>query len=143
MAPANVQIARQVFDAFNRGDVEALRDLVDPECEFAPHITGGFEHTEFRGLEGLSDFMRRVPETWERLHVEPLQVRENGDVVVMLGTLRGVGRASGIEVETRTIWVWTFRAARMRRLEAHAADDPGEVARALAAAGMPPDSFGT
>jgi hypothetical protein len=61
----------------------------------------------------------------------------------MLGTLRGVGRASGIEVETRTIWVWTFRAARMRRLEAHAADDPGEVARALAAAGMPPDSFGT
>ena len=147
MAGGNLELVRRWFAAAIAGaatrDAEPMRDLVDPEFEFAPHITGGHEGVEFRGFEGLLSFLRISAETWESLRPEPSAMRENGDVVVMLGTLRARGRGSGVEVEEPTVWLCRIRDGRMRRIEAHPARDPAQVARVLAEAGLPPDAFDT
>jgi ketosteroid isomerase-like protein len=122
-------------------DPEPLRDLIDPEFEFAPHITGGHEGVEFRGFEGLLSFIRAQAETWERLQAEPSEMRENDDLVVVLGTIRARGRGSGVDVEEPAVWLCRVRNGRVLRLEAHAARDPAQVAWALAEAGLPPDAF--
>jgi hypothetical protein len=120
---------------------EPLRELIHPEFEFAPHITGGHEGVEFHGYDGFVSFVSVQAETWESLHAEPLEMRERGDVVVVLGTLRARGRGSGVEVEEPTVWLCRCRCGRMLRLEAHAARDSAQVVWALAQAGLPPDAF--
>jgi ketosteroid isomerase-like protein len=141
VAQGNEEILLRAFAAFNVRDRETLRECLDPEFEFAPHITGGFEGTTFRGFDGMLDFIGVMEETWESLEVEPSEVREKGDVVVALGRLRGWGRASGIEVESPTVWLCRFRAGRILRIEARRGDDAAELSRALAEAGLPRDAF--
>jgi hypothetical protein len=62
MARGNLELVRRLFAAGNAaaagGDPEPMRDLIDPEFEFAPHITGGHEGVEFHGFEGLLTFIR-------------------------------------------------------------------------------------
>ena len=145
MADENVELVRRFFaagiEAEATRDAEPFRDLIDPEFEFAPHITGGHEGVEFRGFEGLLSFVRVQAETWEGLRAELSEMRENGDVVVALGTIRARGRASGVDVEEPTVWLCRIRDGRILRLEAHAARDPARVAWALAEAGLPPAAF--
>jgi ketosteroid isomerase-like protein len=145
MADANIEVVRRWFatgaEAAASGDPEPLRELIHPEFEFAPHITGGHEGVEFHGYEGFVSFVRLQAETWESLRAEPSEMREHGEVVVVLGTLSARGRGSGVEVEEPTVWLCRLRDGRMLRLEAHAARDPARVAWALAQAGLPPDAF--
>ena len=141
MASGNEEVLRRAFAAWNARDIEALRELIDPEFEFAPHVTGGFEGIDFHGLEGVERFIRMSDEAWESLHVEAFEVRHSGDALVALGRLRARGRSSGVEVSERTVWVCHVRNGRALRLEARSAADPAAVARALVDAGLPRDSF--
>ena len=145
MAHSDEEMIRRLLAAFTAGlatgDQEPLRELVDPEFEFAPHITGGHEGVEFRGLEGLLSFWRVQAETWAYLRAEPSEMVENGDLVVALGTIRTSGRTSGVDVEEPTVWLCRFRGGRILGLEAHAARDRAQITWALAQAGLPPDAF--
>jgi ketosteroid isomerase-like protein len=141
----NQEIVRRFFAATvvaaRMGELEPLREIIDPEFEFAPHITGGHEGVEFRGFEGLLSFIALQAETWESLSAEPTEMRGVGDAVVALGTIRAQGRGSGVRVEEPTVWVCRLRDGRLLRLEAHPPRDPGRVAWALAQAGLPADAF--
>ncbi|HVS28419.1 MAG TPA: nuclear transport factor 2 family protein [Solirubrobacteraceae bacterium] len=141
MAHGNAETLRRVLAAGTRADFEAVREFLDPELEFAPHITGGFEGAEFHGFEGLESFSRLRAETWETLRAEPAEIRENGDLMVVLGTIYARGRGSGVEVEEPTVWLCRFHDGRLLRIEARAAREPGQIAWALAEAGLPPDAF--
>jgi ketosteroid isomerase-like protein len=147
MGHENLELVRRWFEAAIAAaatrDAEPLRDLIDPEFEFAPHITGGHEGVEFRGFEGLLTFIRVQAETWESLRAEPSVMRGNDDVVVVLGTIRARGRASGVDVEEPAVWLCHIRGGRILRLDAHTARDPAQVAWALAEAGLPSDAFDT
>jgi ketosteroid isomerase-like protein len=145
MASGNLELAWRWFAtaaaAAAAGDPEPVRELIDPDFELAPHITGGHEGVEFRGYEGFVSFISMQAETWESLRAEPSQMRENGDMVVVVGTLHARGRGSGVEVEEPVVWLCRFRDGRMLRLEAHAARDRTQVTWALMQAGLSPDAF--
>lgn len=143
MAHGNLEIVRRWFAAGNARDTEVLREVVHPEFVFAPHITGGHEGLEFRGVDGPSSFLRLQAETWESLQAEPSEMRQNGDVVVVLGTIRARGRGSGVDVEEPTIWVCRCLDGLILRIEARTARDPAQVGQALAEAGLPPHAFDT
>jgi ketosteroid isomerase-like protein len=147
MGNENVELVERWFaaglTAAATRDATPLRDLIDPEFEFAPHITGGHEGVEFHGFEGVLSFIGVQAETWEGLRAELSEVRASGDVVVAVGTIRARGRASGVDVEEPTVWLCRIRDGRILRLEAHPARDPARVAWALAEAGLPADAFRT
>jgi ketosteroid isomerase-like protein len=142
VAQGNEEIRRRAFAAFNVRDRETLRECLDPEFEFAPHITGGFEGTTFRGFDGMLDFIGVMEETWENLEVEPSEVHpRNRPSATTTSPVSRWGRSSGIEVESPTVWFCRFRAGRILRIEARRGDDAAELSRALAEAGLPPDAF--
>jgi ketosteroid isomerase-like protein len=139
---SNAALLVRLFAAFNRWDAEALAQLIDPEFEFVPYTAMLLEGEMFRGAAGLREYDAMRTATWgESLSAELSEVRHAGERAVALGTLRARGRQSGVDVEMPIVYICSFRAGRVLRVEGRAVHGPGDIADALAQAGLPPDAF--
>jgi ketosteroid isomerase-like protein len=54
MSQENVEVVRAGFEAYNRGDVDALLGLLDPQVEWTDQFVEG---GTFRGREGVHEFL--------------------------------------------------------------------------------------
>src|SRR5436190_21370548 len=99
MSQENVEIVRAALNAFNRRDWDALLEHAAPSFEYdLSRAVGPWRGVYTRGqvLSVVSDLV----ENWEWTQVEPNELIEAGDHVVVPWTMRGVGR-DGIELEAR------------------------------------------
>ena len=95
---ANATLIESAYEAFARGDIPAITDLVDDNVDWTSPRTlpqGG----RFSGKAGVGEFFRSVGGAWSDLSVKLETLSEAGaDVVVTVvraaGTLRN-GGASG------------------------------------------------
>jgi ketosteroid isomerase-like protein len=110
MSKENVEMVRRGIEAFNRGDLDALRAIAAPDFEYVtsgtiPDLTGAYH--------GLDDFEQRFFEPfWSAFDDTSYEVHEMidaGDRVLVWQTIRGRGKQSGVEVGYDTWQVWTFR----------------------------------
>ena len=99
MSGENVEIVRRWIEAYNRRDMETWCGLIDPEIEYhdAPGLPGGGVH---RGREAFRRHVESYIEAWSESRIEIEEIRPVGDRVVARIRYVGVGRATGIQVET-------------------------------------------
>ena len=64
-----------------------------------PVLLGG-EATVYRGYRGIRDFFRETGDVLDRVYVEYSEIRDLGDQVVAVGTIRTRGKASGVETDS-------------------------------------------
>jgi ketosteroid isomerase-like protein len=117
MSQENVETVLAAMDAWNRGDWdEALKDAA-PDVEWDASTNSGEWRGVHRGHDQVRQLWRSFLEPWESLRIEIDEVIDAGDHVVtcQTGHLRG---RDGIEVTTRTSWVWTFRDGVVTHVEA-------------------------
>jgi ketosteroid isomerase-like protein len=138
MSSAEENVARVLegADAFQRGDVEAFLELLDPEVEIysTPELANP---GTFHGREGYLRWSSEWFDAWEdfRVVIEAVQPVGERHVVAAVRQL-GRGKGSGIEVEMRAAYMWELRGGKAVRLQLH----PGlEGAVAAARAGEAPD----
>jgi ketosteroid isomerase-like protein len=93
---------RRLHDAFNRGDFEAVVQLVRPDIEFVR--TGG--QSSIKGVAALREWME--PDAIEEQRIEPLDFTVNGNKVLVRQHATGRGVESGIELDFVTWSVWTL-----------------------------------
>ncbi len=131
------QVVREVFAAFARRDLPAILARCAPDVEFWPEGTGrhaGRSRTEpYRGHAGMTDYLGDVEAVWERLEVQPRDVRVAGAGVIAFGHASGRTRA-GQDVDVPVIWVLKLRGELLRfgqavRTEAQAEAVAGAPAR--------------
>jgi uncharacterized protein len=84
---SNVDTARTAYEAFGRGDLEALQadfaeDAVWYTSEELP--LGG----ETSGRDAIMANFAQIPSYWSSFSVEPSEFLDAGDTVVVLGTQR-------------------------------------------------------
>ncbi len=84
---SNVDTARTAYEAFGRGDLEALQadfaeDAVWYTSEELP--LGG----ETSGRDAIMADFAQIPSYWSSFSVEPSEFLDAGDTVVVLGTQR-------------------------------------------------------
>jgi|GEM_PF-496403 len=98
----NVEMATAALDAFNRRDPEAyIRDgRLRADYEWRPFMTAGIEGGVYHGHDGIREWFATLDEMFETFSAELFDVCDAGERVVVLGTLRGRGRASGVPVES-------------------------------------------
>jgi hypothetical protein len=131
MSQEHVEITARVrrsYDAYSRGDFDAATQWTHPEIELVP--AGG--QPSIRGVAAFRAWME--PDAFESQVVEPLEIRLNGNKVLIHqhSTIRGAG--SGIEADFLTWSVWTLdEQGRTRRIEIYL---DHEEAKALEAAGL-------
>jgi uncharacterized protein len=128
----NVELLRSGYDAFNRGDLDAVFKLLDPEIEWVTADRVPFAGT-YRGYDDVRALLRDQQEVFGEITMEPYEFFEAGDSVVAFVRQRARGQTSGAEIEIVVGHLWTVRDGRAVRFEGFP-----EREKALEAAGLPP-----
>ena len=133
MSQDNVEAFKRGLEGGNRGDVEALLEVLDPEVAWhsALHALLGGEATVFQGHDGVREMLRDLYEAFGEVHIEISEIRDLGDRLVAIGRTRTRGKASGAETETPIAFVTEFKNGKAISIRAYL--DPKE---ALEAAGL-------
>jgi ketosteroid isomerase-like protein len=129
MASENIEAARAFVDAVNRGDVDAVVRLCDPEVTFEP-LRSATEGA-FVGHDGIRRFLEDTSVTFDVFQVEIEELRDLGNEVLGIGSIRIRGRAGGVETDIPTAAIAHFTDGRLSRYK-----DFGEREAALEAAGL-------
>jgi ketosteroid isomerase-like protein len=133
MSQENVEAFKRGLEAGNRGDVETLLEILDPEVAWqsALHSLLGGEATVYRGHDGIREMLRDLEEAFDEIHGEFAEIRDLGDRLLAIGRLRNRGKGSGAEVESPVAYVVEFKNRKAIRVRTYL--DPKE---ALEAAGL-------
>ena len=100
MSRENVELVLKAFEAFNRGDLASFLSVWHPEGEYRAAITQAVEGEAgvFRGHIGLREWWDELHDLYDDLGTEIVDVRDQGEQVVVVFVIRGRGKGSGIEV---------------------------------------------
>jgi len=123
---SNIDTARSAYEAFGRGDLEALKsdfaeDAVWVTSDELP--LGG----ETRGREAIMANFAQIPNYWSSFTVEPEEFIDAGDCVVVRGTQRA-GNDNG-SFEAPFAHVMKYEDGKLVRGEFHA--DSAKAAKLL------------
>ena len=123
------------MEAFNRGDVDAAVSPGSDDFEYIPpreFVEAGFFEPCYRGPAGFGEYMA----TWSEvvgadLRLEPLELIDLGDRIVMLAEFAGRGQASGAPFTGKIATVSVMRDGRAIRVQGYS-----DHAEALEAVGL-------
>jgi ketosteroid isomerase-like protein len=112
MSQENVELVRRAFGVVTiPGDPEAM--VAASHTDFEMHLVGvAGEPVRYAGAGGIREFFRDVAQSWESFRFKSTDLRDLGDRVLVLGHVRGRGRASGVEVDDRWAWIVELRGGR-------------------------------
>jgi ketosteroid isomerase-like protein len=133
MSKENVEAIHRGVDAMNRGELDPILDLIDDGVLWEP-LRASFEGS-YRGHAGMRRYWADTAESFEFFEVRFAELRDLGDRVLAIGTVRARGRDSGAEIEIATAAIFTFREARLVHYK-----DYGDRRTAFEAAGLEEDS---
>ena len=115
---SNIQTVQAAYEAFGRFDIDAVLAVLDPEIEWIePELEGlpygGIHH----GVKAVAeDVFALIPQTWEKVELQPEEWIDGGDTVVVIGqfSARAPGRQEG---SWRFAHVWKMRDGKAVRVE--------------------------
>jgi ketosteroid isomerase-like protein len=98
---SNADLLRAGYDAWNRADLDAWLELLDPDIVI--RTSGAFPDfaPEYRGLGGAKRFWGQMLEPWKEFRIEVEQMEEEGDIAAAGIRFVARGRDSGVDVELR------------------------------------------
>jgi uncharacterized protein len=108
MRPEDIEALQHGYRAWNRGELDAVIDLVDPDLEWSPGADSP-EGGVFTGRDGFVSFVRSWAESFEDFRLEPEEISAEGEHAIVTVRQSGRGRGSGIELDIGTIHVWHIR----------------------------------
>jgi ketosteroid isomerase-like protein len=130
MSQENVEIVRQVYEAFNRGDWDAVyRDFAEDAKMTTP--ARGLDAGIFRGREEHQAYWEDFFRPYEAVTTEPVEFFESDDQLVVFIKTRARPKDSSAEVEFGTGHLWTIRDGTVLSLRIFP-----EPEKALEAAGL-------
>jgi ketosteroid isomerase-like protein len=131
MSEENVELVRSGAEALARGDLDVMREFLDPAFEFDVTRTD-LNPRVYHGLEGLLELMGEWTSTWDDYEFEVAELIEAGeDRVVGILHERGRMKDSDSWVEHVRGVVWTIRADKVLRYDEYPTQQ-----EALEAAGL-------
>ena len=108
MSQENVEVVRRFWDAFNRGDVDALFADAAEDVEFQEDPTFP-EAGIYRGRDQILAYLASFQEGMADHRFEIEELRDLGDHVLAFLHEKARGASSGIDVDQRPAFLYKFR----------------------------------
>jgi ketosteroid isomerase-like protein len=134
MSQENVERLREMFALVNGEGVRAATDafghLLAPD--FALAEAGDLPDPEtYSGREAFIANLAKLEESFDELRMEPVEIVDRGERIVVVVALRGRGRGGEVPVEMTFAQLWTLRDGKAVSLR-----DFATKAEALEAVGL-------
>ena len=129
MSEENVERFVDGIEAFNRSDVPGVLRFLHPRVVWEHRLAD--LQGRLVGPEAVTGWFADLYEHFEVVQIDCPDVRDLGDRVLGLGTIRAVGKGSGVETDLTFATVARYRDGRMTHYT-----DFGDRAQALEAAGL-------
>jgi ketosteroid isomerase-like protein len=114
MSQENVEVVRAAFDAYVRGDIDAVLGLCDENIVITQPAEVPGVSPEQRGHAGVLEAFSIWPEQWDDFQIEIERVVAHpGDYVVVATHQRGRGKQSGVEVDGEFTFVFAVRGGKI------------------------------
>ena len=126
MSEENVEIVREAWNAYSRGDYDRIAEIHDPHI-----VVITLEDGVMYGNDAVLANYKSWNEAWETAESSLEEVIGHGDRVFVSGRFHGRGRASGVEVDTHLYEAYVLRDGKVLRI-----DEYELRAEALEAAGL-------
>ena len=107
MPEERVELARRLIELFNAGEREELKRITAEDAEIVP-LRAALEGTVYRGPDALDQFWAAIDGSWETVRMDPDEIMQRGERVLVVGRLQGRARQSGMDVDSPMAWVMTF-----------------------------------
>ena len=128
MAQDNVDVVQGAWDAFGRGDIEAVLDAIAPTAETRVPETLPWGGT-YTGPDGFRDFLTRLTENFDQFTATPDKVLGADDNhVVVVAIVKGRTKG-GATIENRAVWIYQLRDGKIA--DAETFGDTAQVLEAL------------
>jgi uncharacterized protein len=128
MAQDNVDVVQGAWDAFGRGDIDAVLEAIAPSAETRLPESLPWGGT-YAGPDGFRDFLTKLGDSWDQFSATPQKVLGADDNhVVVLAKTKGRTKA-GATIEGKTIWIYQLRDGKIA--DAESFGDTAQVLEAL------------
>jgi ketosteroid isomerase-like protein len=120
MSQENVELAREGFELWQRGDAEAFLSLIDPEVEWdlSAYPVPGVE-PEGRGIDGLVRMFAAYLSGWNEYRVEANEFIDAGETVIAMLHEKVRVADSNNTLQRDVPYVWTFRDGKLCRFRVY------------------------
>lgn len=126
----NSDALKRGYDAFNSGDVDTVREIFADDIRWeGPNTEGVPMSGVHEGKDAVLQALGQIGENFERFHVSPDEMVEDGGTIVVLSNLDGKTK-SGNEVKLPGIEVWRMSDGKAKRVQS--LNDTAELKNALA-----------
>lgn len=107
---ANIELIRQVYDAFINADSERLLSYLAPDIAWQePEVPGLPFAGKRQGRENVADFFRMVAEAQQMRDFRPGEFLADGERVVVIGHYEWTVRATGSDWGSDWVQIFTVR----------------------------------
>src|SRR5687767_8984377 len=135
MSEENVAVVRGIYEAFGRGDIEAVLAALDPEVEWRE--AENFIYADGNPYVGhsavLEGVFARLGGEWEGFEVSPEGILDAGETAVGHGHYSGTYKQTGRSVRAQFAHFFTLRAGKVVKFQQYT--DTAQFQRAAAAGG--------
>ena len=110
-----VEVAREGYAAFNRGDIGWIVAHLAPDIvwEDAKEVPGSAVR---EGTEHVERYLQSLHRQWDEIRFEPERIYRAGDDVLAWARVIARGRASGIEVDAPVAHLFEIQDGLCRRV---------------------------
>ena len=108
MATENVEILRRANAAFNRGDVDALLELLAPDAEFQDLANAPDQSPVVKGGADIREVWTLWRAVFDELRTDIDEYIDRGDAVICAAHWQGEGKASGISIDVHQFDLYEF-----------------------------------
>jgi ketosteroid isomerase-like protein len=123
----NVEAIKGAYGSVGERNFDSgMLDLIDPDVVVRDRPESPDPRT-YHGHQGVRDALASSDESFEGFELTPEEFIGEGDYVVVVLTMRGTGRGSGVTVEDRIAHQWRLRDGKAVALQVYS--DPDDAVR--------------
>ncbi len=117
---SNVDVVKNTYEAFARGDMETVLGAMDPnmewyEAEGNPYMPSG---DPWIGPEEiLNNLFMKLGEEWDPFTVHPEKYYNTGSTVIVEGRYKGMYRKTGNNMDIQVCHIWEVKNGKLTKFQ--------------------------
>ena len=113
---SNVSILNDFYDAFGRGDIDAMLKAFDPKIEWQEAESHPYQPSGKPWIGGdavLQNLFMRIGQEWDGFAIAAKTFYDVGDAVIVEGRYTGTFKATGKSLDAQCCVIWKIQNGKL------------------------------